>query len=348
MPVTCFDQTCRGSRPGRSSGPAVHVGDQRRPSAANLVSAQRLRHASAAGAISAQWNGAETAAAGRACAVGLGDLDGGVHGRLVPEITTWPPPLSLASFAQRAGGRLGSARRCVSATFRSRRPAAPPSRPPGGNRPLHGLAAQAQQPRRVGDVQRAGGGQRGIFAERVARDIFRRRARGSKPFSLSSARSAARLIAISAGWALAVSVSSASGPSKISFDRHPDKLAAALYFDEGLAHRIYAGSDLYLMPSKAEPCGIGQLIALRYGSVPVVRETGGLKDTILAYDETTGKGNGFSFASYNAHDMLYSLTRALNFYQDQKIWPKIVKAAMAADYSWRRSAAEYVALYQRI
>jgi starch synthase len=102
------------------------------------------------------------------------------------------------------------------------------------------------------------------------------------------------------------------------------------------------------MPSLSEPCGISQLIALRYGAVPVVRETGGLKDTIVAYNEYTGEGNGFSFAHYDAQDMLYTIKRAISFYHDKEAWPKIMKTAMASDFGWQRSAAEYAALYDTI
>lgn len=135
---------------------------------------------------------------------------------------------------------------------------------------------------------------------------------------------------------------------RVAAHGHPSKLSVNLYFDETLAHRIYAGADITLMPSRAEPCGISQLIALRYGTVPVVRETGGLKDTITAYDEYTGEGNGFSFTNYNAHDMLYTVNRAISFYRDKEVWPKIVKTAMASDFSWQRSASEYSALYDRL
>jgi len=132
---------------------------------------------------------------------------------------------------------------------------------------------------------------------------------------------------------------------RIAAYHHPAKISANLYFDDTLAHRIYAGSDIFLMPSLSEPCGIGQLIALRYGSIPVVRETGGLNDTIEAYNEHTGLGNGFSFTNYNARDMLYTINRALSFYNDRDTWSKLVTAAMNSDFSWRRSAAEYAALY---
>lgn len=135
---------------------------------------------------------------------------------------------------------------------------------------------------------------------------------------------------------------------RVAGHRYPDKLSANLYFDEALAHKIYAAADLFLMPSLAEPCGIGQLIALRYGAVPLVRETGGLKDTIAPYNEYTGEGNGFSFTVANARDMIYTIRRALGFYRDPDVWRKLVKAAMSADFSWRRSAGEYAAVYARL
>lgn len=130
--------------------------------------------------------------------------------------------------------------------------------------------------------------------------------------------------------------------------RHPNKVSANILFGTTLAHRIYAGSDIFLMPSQFEPCGLGQLIALRYGSIPVVRETGGLKDTIQPFNEYTGKGNGFSFANYNAHDFLYTLKRALKFYHQKSIWSGIVRNAMQCDFSWYKSAKKYQNLYQEL
>ncbi|BBB90382.1 MAG TPA: glycogen synthase GlgA [Methylomusa anaerophila] len=127
--------------------------------------------------------------------------------------------------------------------------------------------------------------------------------------------------------------------------RYPGQVSANIGFTDSLSRKIYAGSDLFLMPSRFEPCGIGQLIALRYGSLPVVREVGGLKDTVLAYDKETGEGNGFNFANYNAHDMLYTLEQAVELYKDHKTWAKIMKNAMRADFSWHNSALKYVELY---
>lgn len=130
--------------------------------------------------------------------------------------------------------------------------------------------------------------------------------------------------------------------------RFPKKVSANIYFSNQLAQRIYAASDIFLMPSNYEPCGIGQLIALRYGSVPVVRETGGLKDTIIPYDKYTKQGNGFRFADYNAHEMMYALKRALSAYENYEEWKQIVENAMNSDYSWKASAREYKALYEKL
>lgn len=131
--------------------------------------------------------------------------------------------------------------------------------------------------------------------------------------------------------------------------KHPDKVAAQILFDESLAHQIYAASDLFLMPSQFEPCGIGQLIALRYRSVPIVRETGGLKDTVQPYNEFTGEGTGFSFQNYNAHDMLHTIRRAVFFYKnDREAWSKIQQNMKKGDFSWKKSAQQYIALYKEM
>jgi len=131
--------------------------------------------------------------------------------------------------------------------------------------------------------------------------------------------------------------------------RYPKRIHARIELDEGLAHRIYAGSDMFLMPSQFEPCGLSQMIALRYGSVPVVRETGGLKDTIVPYNMYTDEGNGFSFANYNAHEMLFTLERAARYwYEDKPIWKRMMLRGMADDFSWNKPAQEYLALYRAI
>lgn len=127
--------------------------------------------------------------------------------------------------------------------------------------------------------------------------------------------------------------------------RYPDKFKAYIGFEENLAHQIYAGSDLFLMPSKFEPCGLGQMIAMRYGTVPIVRETGGLNDTVQSYNEFTGEGNGFSFTNFNAHDMLFTIRRALSFYKNKTIWEILMTRGMKLDFSWAMSAFKYNQLY---
>ena len=126
--------------------------------------------------------------------------------------------------------------------------------------------------------------------------------------------------------------------------RHPGKLAIRIGFVPDLARKIYAGSDLFLMPSKSEPCGLSQMVALRYGSIPIVRETGGLRDSIK--DSGDGEGNGFTFANYNAHEMLHTIRRALEGYQNQEGWAMLVKRALECDCSWGRSANAYIRLYK--
>ncbi|NOU99121.1 glycogen synthase GlgA [Paenibacillus planticolens] len=134
---------------------------------------------------------------------------------------------------------------------------------------------------------------------------------------------------------------------KQAAENYPDKVSAQICFDEALAHQIYAASDMFLMPSQFEPCGIGQLIALRYRSVPIVRETGGLKDTVQPYNEFTGEGTGFSFQNYNAHDMLHTIRRAVFFYKnDRDAWLKIQQNMKKGDFSWKKSAQQYIELYQ--
>ncbi len=106
---------------------------------------------------------------------------------------------------------------------------------------------------------------------------------------------------------------------------------------------------MFLMPSQFEPCGLSQMIAMRYGTVPIVRETGGLRDTVLSYNEFNDEGNGFTFFNYNAHDMLHTIERASGYYRSHPdIWKKLQKRGMSGDYSWNHSAAEYVKLYQSL
>ncbi len=128
--------------------------------------------------------------------------------------------------------------------------------------------------------------------------------------------------------------------------KHSDKVALRLGFVPQLAHRIYAGADLFLMPSQSEPCGLAQMVALRYGTIPIVRQTGGLADTIT--DSGDGKGNGFTFGSYNAHDMENAVWRALAGYADKEGFAILQRRAMKEDNSWNRSASEYIRLYKEI
>ena len=128
--------------------------------------------------------------------------------------------------------------------------------------------------------------------------------------------------------------------------RYPNQLGLRLGFVPDLARKIYAGSDMFLMPSKSEPCGLSQMVALRYGSVPIVRETGGLKDTIT--DSGDNMGNGFTFARYNAHDMLHTIRRAVEGYQNREGWEILVKRAMECNNSWNRSANEYIRMYKNV
>lgn len=127
-------------------------------------------------------------------------------------------------------------------------------------------------------------------------------------------------------------------------EKYPDKLKVNLCYSEELSHKIYAGCDAFLMPSLFEPCGLSQLMSLRYGTLPIVRETGGLRDTVIPYNDKNS--TGFSFSNYNAHDMLYTIRYAEEVFKDKKEWNKIVKRAMKADFSWKASAKEYEELYR--
>lgn len=121
-----------------------------------------------------------------------------------------------------------------------------------------------------------------------------------------------------------------------------------LDFDDGLAHAIYAGSDMFLMPSRYEPCGLGQMIAQRYGTVPVVRRTGGLADTVVDYNARTGKGTGFLFGEYTAEALAACVRRALDIYSDKKRWAALMRTCMKQDFSWERSVMEYEKLYRKV
>ncbi len=126
----------------------------------------------------------------------------------------------------------------------------------------------------------------------------------------------------------------------------PHKVSASITFDSAFAQQIYAASDMFLMPSLFEPCGIGQMLAMRYGTLPIVRETGGLKDTVTPYNQYTSEGNGFSFANYNAHEMLYCIQNAVNVYKNKEKWQQLVINAMETDSSWKKSAKTYTEVYK--
>ena len=131
--------------------------------------------------------------------------------------------------------------------------------------------------------------------------------------------------------------------------KYPEKVSANIFYSDGLSHKIYGSCDAFLMPSLFEPCGLSQLMSLRYGTLPIVRETGGLKDTVEPYNEFEKTGTGFSFTNYNAHDMLHVIRYAVSTYYDKKReWNKIVERAMKADFSWGTSAKRYEELYENI
>ncbi len=129
---------------------------------------------------------------------------------------------------------------------------------------------------------------------------------------------------------------------------HPDRLKVYLTFDDGLAHRIEAGSDCFLMPSRWEPCGLNQLYSLRYGTVPIVRSVGGLADTVLDFNPETGLGTGFVFREYEPEAMLTAIERAVVLFSRKRMWIKIIKNGMQQDYSWEKSAREYARLFERL
>jgi starch synthase len=130
-------------------------------------------------------------------------------------------------------------------------------------------------------------------------------------------------------------------------ERYPKQVKAFFKFDTDLAQRIYAGSDLFLMPSRFEPCGLGQLMALRYGTLPIVRSTGGLADTIVNYNARSGKGNGFAFSQYSPDALLDAVTRAVDTWRDEHRRTELVDRALRSDFSWGASARKYIDLYRR-
>lgn len=124
--------------------------------------------------------------------------------------------------------------------------------------------------------------------------------------------------------------------------KYPKNVSSQIKFDPILAQKIYAGCDIFLMPSKFEPCGLGQMIAMRYGTIPIVRKTGGLADTVKH------KKNGFVFEKYKSAALLGTIREALKYYQAPKEWNEIVKRAMSEDFSWQKSAKEYLKLYKNL
>ncbi|MDR1700700.1 MAG: glycogen synthase GlgA [Lachnoclostridium sp.] len=131
--------------------------------------------------------------------------------------------------------------------------------------------------------------------------------------------------------------------------KYPNRVSANIFYSDEYAHKIYASCDAFLMPSLFEPCGLSQLMSLRYGTVPIVRETGGLKDTVEPYNEYDSLGTGFSFANYNAHEMLNTIRYARHiFYNKKREWNKIIDRGMAKDFSWANSAMKYESLYRQL
>ena len=128
--------------------------------------------------------------------------------------------------------------------------------------------------------------------------------------------------------------------------KYPEKIAVKIGFIPALASRIYGGADIFLMPSQSEPCGLAQMFSLRYGTIPIVRATGGLRDSVT--DSGDNEGNGFVFEDYNAHDMLHTIRRAVHGFADKEGWQILRKRAMECDYSWGRSANEYIKLYKAL
>jgi starch synthase len=130
--------------------------------------------------------------------------------------------------------------------------------------------------------------------------------------------------------------------------RHLGRVGLKIGFDEPLAHRIMAGADVFLIPSYYEPCGLTQMYALRYGTVPVVRATGGLDDTVDPFHPGTGEGNGFKFAAYKAEAFLETVEQAVELFSNSKAWKRLMANGMSEDFSWDRSAQQYLDLYKSI
>ena len=130
--------------------------------------------------------------------------------------------------------------------------------------------------------------------------------------------------------------------------RYPEKLRAIILFNNALAHRIQAGSDAFLMPSRFEPCGLTQMYAMRYGSAPVVHATGGLRDTVSEFDPAAGTGTGFVFDKFDAAEMVAALARMVAMFKDRAQWRRLMANCFAADFSWDRAAGQYVEWFTRL
>jgi starch synthase len=130
--------------------------------------------------------------------------------------------------------------------------------------------------------------------------------------------------------------------------QHPEKIAVRVAYDNALSHKIEAGADMFLMPSRYEPSGLNQMYSLRYGTVPIVRATGGLDDTIEPWEPTSGKGTGFKFSAYSGVALLNCIHEALRAFKDQTGWLKMMQNGMKKDFSWIASAREYVKIYERL
>jgi starch synthase len=131
-------------------------------------------------------------------------------------------------------------------------------------------------------------------------------------------------------------------------ERHPGRVGIRIGFDEALAHRIIAGSDLFLIPSRYEPCGLTQMYAMKYGTVPVVRATGGLEDTVTSFDALTGRGNGFKFGAYHPKAFYAIIRDAADLFEDARLWRQLRDNGMEEDFSWNRSARAYLEIYRSV
>jgi starch synthase len=129
--------------------------------------------------------------------------------------------------------------------------------------------------------------------------------------------------------------------------KYPEKIKVFIEYNNELAHQITASSDIFLMPSKYEPCGLNQMYSLNYGTVPVVRKTGGLADTVKDFDELGEKGNGFTFTEFDSSQLLSTIERALSYFKDKEKWRKIIKVGMSEDFSWNNSARKYLEIYEK-